>query len=205
MCCNKDTVYKGWRTVTKRNHCGDLRLANANSCCRRWGHGTPFPLLSMSSSLLLLLVHKKWIWWIISTWICCKNDCVLWIQGAGMVSVHVLTSVFLSRLCGVTCDVSLYWHFPCQVMKITPKNLLAMAVGINQKEGVDQIVQKVLDLYLLQEPEFFGSTTILNFAWIIHVHSWPRLFAWRFIYPVNMAVNFLDAFWTSIEAWVFFW
>jgi hypothetical protein len=62
-------------------------------------------------------------------------------------------------------------------MKITPKNLLAMAVGINQKEGVDQIVQKVLDLYLLQEHEFFGSTTILNFAWIIHVHSWPRLFA----------------------------
>jgi hypothetical protein len=43
LCCNKDTVYKGWRTVTKRNHCGDLRLANANSCCRRWGHGTPFP------------------------------------------------------------------------------------------------------------------------------------------------------------------
>ncbi len=65
MCCNKDTMYKGWRAVTKRNHCGDLRLANANSCCRRWGHGTPFPLLSMSSSLLLLLVHKKWIWWII--------------------------------------------------------------------------------------------------------------------------------------------
>lgn len=159
----------------------------------------------MSSSLLLLLEHKKWIWWIISTWICCKNDCVLWIQVPGMVSFHVLTSVFLSRLCGVTCDVSLYWHFPCQVMKITPKNLLVMAVGINQKEGVDQIVQKVLDLYLLQEHEFFGSTKILNFAWIIHVHSWPRLFAWRFKYPVNMAVNFLDAFWTSIEAWVFFW
>jgi hypothetical protein len=42
---------------------------------------------------------------------------------------------------------------------------------------VDQIVQKVLDLHLLQEHEFFGSTKIVYFAWIIHVHSWPRLCA----------------------------
>ncbi|CAM6028791.1 unnamed protein product [Sphagnum balticum] len=77
------------------------------------------------------------------------------------------------------------------VMKITPKNLLAMAVGINQKEGVDQIVQKVLDFnFTIMLFHYDGITDQWNdLPWynqsihIVALHQTKWWYAKRFMHP----------------------
>jgi hypothetical protein len=76
-------------------------------------------------------------------------------------------------------------------MKITPKNLLAMAVGINQKEGVDQIVQKFpLSNFTIMLFHYDGITDQWNdLPWynqsihIVALHQTKWWYAKRFMHP----------------------